>query len=66
MNELIKIENNNGQQTVLGRDLHKFLEITERYNSWFGRMLQYGFTENVDYVGCKFFNTLANQELQDY
>lgn len=29
-------------------------------------MKQYGFVENVDYVGCKVFNALANQELQDH
>jgi phage anti-repressor protein len=30
------------------------------------RQLQYGFIENVDYLGCKVFNTLAKQELDDY
>jgi len=29
-------------------------------------MFKYGFEEGVDYVGCKEFNTLAKQELQDY
>ena len=29
-------------------------------------MFKYGFEEGVDYVGCKEFNTLARQELQDY
>lgn len=29
-------------------------------------MLQYGFIENEDYLGCKVFNTLAKQYLQDY
>lgn len=38
----------------------------ERFSSWFERMLQYGFTENIDYQGCKLFNALANQELTDY
>ena len=66
MQELIKITEQNGCQAVSARDLHKFLEITERFSSWFERMLQYGFVENVDYQGCEFFNTLANQTLIDY
>jgi anti-repressor protein len=28
--------------------------------------LQYGFVENVDYVGCKVFNALANQDFTYY
>ena len=66
MNELIKITEYNGNQAVSARDLHKFLEITERFSSWFERMLQYGFVENIDYQGCEFFNALANQTLTDY
>ncbi len=66
MNELIKITETNGKRAVSARELHKFLEATERFSNWFERQLQYGFTENVDYVGCKQFNALANQELMDY
>ena len=66
MNELIKITEYNGNQAVSARDLHKFLEITERFSSWFERMLQYGLVENIDYQGCEFFNALANQTLTDY
>ena len=66
MKELIKITEQNGNQAVSARELHKFLEITERFSNWFERMLQYGFTENNDYQGCEFFNTLANQVLIDY
>lgn len=64
--DLIKVEERNGEQLVSARELHKKLEITERFNSWFERMLKYGFIENVDYTGCKVFNTLANQELDEY
>lgn len=64
---LIKItENEKGEPTVSGRELYKFLEVTERYSNWFKRMLQYGFVENVDYLGCKVFNTQARQELQEH
>lgn len=66
LNELIPIQENNGKKAVSARDLHAFLQCTERFQSWFDRQLQFGFIENEDFVGCKVFNTLANQELQDY
>ena len=66
MNELIPINYDGEQPTVSARELHAGLEISERFQSWFNRQLQYGFAENTDYVGCKEFNTLAKQELQDY
>lgn len=56
----------NNENLVSARELYDFLENTERFSSWFSRQLQYGFEEEIDYVGCKVFNTLANQELQDY
>ena len=67
MKELIKVTTNDkGQQLVSARELHEFLEVTERFSSWFERYCKYGFEENIDYTGCKVFNTLARQELQDY
>ena len=67
MDELIKIEERNGEQFVSARELHKFLEVTERFQQWIDKKIEkYKFIENKDYIGCKFFNTLAKQELQDY
>ena len=66
MNELFKVNYDNDRITLSARDLHDFLEATERFNSWFERMKQYGFVDGVDYLGCKVFNTQARQELQDY
>lgn len=66
MTNLIKVTYENERPTVMGRDLHNFLGVTERYSSWFERMKQYGFAETIDYLGCKVFNTLAKQELQDH
>lgn len=67
MEELIKVtKDDKGISVVSGRELHDFLEVTERYSSWFLRMTKYGFEEGVDYVGCKVFNTLAKQKLQDH
>ena len=51
MNDLIKIDTNaTDRPTVMGRELHKALEIKTRYNDWFKRMCEYGFTENTDFV----------------
>lgn len=66
MNKLMNINYESDRMTLSARELHRGLEISERFSAWFERMNQYGFTEDVDYVGCKTFNTLAHQELQDY
>ncbi|MFK5981436.1 MAG: antA/AntB antirepressor family protein [Flavobacteriaceae bacterium] len=67
MNELIRItENENGAKAVSARELHAFLEATERFSTWIDRQFKYGFEENIDYVGCKQFNALANQTLNDF
>lgn len=68
--ELIKInENEKGEPTVSGRELYKFLEITDRYSRWFDRMCEYGFIENVDFTSVKSFtvvNNGAKKEIQDH
>lgn len=64
MNELLAV--NFDTQTVSARELHKRVGSTERFSHWFDRQLQFGFVENEDYTGCKKFNALAKQELQDY
>lgn len=66
MNELLKINYDKDRITVSARELYNFLEVIERFSSWFERMVKYGFIEGTDYLGCKVFNTLARQELQDY
>lgn len=53
------------QQAVSARELHDFLEMTERFSSWFDRMLAYGFSESGDFEKCKTFNA-SNRELEDY
>ncbi|WP_286028675.1 antA/AntB antirepressor family protein [Ligilactobacillus agilis] len=51
MNELIRVtKDNDGKSVVSGRDLHDFLEVNEKYTQWFNRMVEYGFTENVDFI----------------
>lgn len=50
-NEIIKVNtDNNDRPTVMGRELHEALEIKTRYNDWFKRMCEYGFSENSDFV----------------
>jgi len=49
--QLIPIsENETGEVIVSGRELHEFLEIGTEYAKWFSRMVEYGFTENQDFV----------------
>ena len=45
--EMIKIYEGN---LVNARELHEFLEVKTPFNKWIKRMLEYGFTENVDYL----------------
>lgn len=51
MKKLIKIEVNENQEPIVnGRELHEVLGVETRYDTWFNRMKEYGFIENVDYV----------------
>lgn len=49
MNELIKINYENENPTVSGRDLHEFLGIETKFSDWINRMLEYGFTDEKDF-----------------
>lgn len=50
MSNLIPIQDNDGAQAVMGRDLHAFLEVTTPYRKWFPRMVEYGFVAGQDYA----------------
>lgn len=54
MHELIKINYNEEQPTVLGRDLHEALGVKTAYKDWFPRMCEYGFEEEKDF--CSFLS----------
>ena len=56
--ELIPLTENDGVQAVMGRDLHRFLEIGAEYRHWFPRMVEYGFFAGQDY-------TVKNDRVQD-
>jgi len=70
MNELIKVTiDQNNKQVVSARDLHKFLDASERFNNWFDRYLQYGFTQNEDFTSVKHLTVVNNGgklELDDF
>lgn len=54
MNELITVELNDNQEPVVsGRQLHKALGVKTKYADWFSRMVEYGFTENQDFLLLK-------------
>lgn len=38
-NEMIKIMDNNGENAVMGRELHEFLEVKTQYKDWIARMI---------------------------
>ena len=51
MNNLINITlNENHEPVVSGRQLHETLGVKTRYNDWFNRMTEFGFTKNEDYL----------------
>lgn len=67
--ELLKANYDDERITFSARELHEFLEITERFSSWFERMKQYGFEEGIDFTGVKKLtpvNNGAKIQLQDY
>lgn len=69
MNQIINVQNNNGELLVRARDIHKELKITERFNNWFKRQLQYGFENGLDFYECDCsveLNNKAKRKLNDY
>lgn len=67
MTELITINNDNTDRpTVMGRELHEALEIKTRYDKWFDRMCEYGFTENSDYIAIAQKRPTAQGNMTEY
>lgn len=46
---IIPIQDSDGVQAVMGRDLHAFLEVGRDYTNWMKQMIGYGFTEGHDF-----------------
>jgi len=65
MNELIRIEEKDGKQTVSARELHEFLEVKSQFRDWIAnRIEKYGFIEGTDFV--KVAKILAGQNANEY
>lgn len=68
MNEIIKVNYETEEPTVLARDLHKALEISSRFSRWFDTNKDL-FTEGEDYNKCTSSTVVNNgavRELEDY
>lgn len=48
-NELINVKNEDGKLLVSGKELHDKLGIKVHLSTWFKRMCEYGFEENIDF-----------------
>lgn len=59
MNELFNVTTNGDKLTLSARELHKELNVTDRFTRWFERMGEYGFEENIDFTSVK-SSTLVN------
>ena len=66
MTELIKVQERDGEQLVSGRELHQYLESSERFSKWWERMVGYGFEENKDYTLYQKVHPQNKQEIIDY
>lgn len=68
MKDLIKINYDTEQPTVSARELHEGLEIGTRFNDWFLRMVEYGFSEGKDFYSkmSKTSETTGGRPATDY
>ena len=63
--ELIPLTENDGVQAVMGRDLHKFLEVGTPYDKWMPRMIEYGFSAGQDF-STKMSESTGGRPRQDH
>lgn len=64
MKDLIKIEINENQEPIVnGRELHEALGVQTRYNDWFNRMCEYGFSEGNDFCSILSKSTGGRPEI---
>lgn len=65
-----QVTNEQGQNCVSARELHRGLEVTERFQHWFDKKVEkYGFVCDEDFTSVKKFtvvNNGAKKELQDF
>lgn len=54
MENEIKVMTSNDRITVMGRDLHEFLEVGTKYQDWIARMIErYSLIEDEDYIAIQ-------------
>lgn len=46
----VNVNEETGDSIVSGRELHEKLKISSNYTTWFKRMVEYGFTKDVDFT----------------
>lgn len=66
MNELVKIQEHNGDQAVSARELYTYLDLKERFSKWFSRMSEFGFESGADYTPYQMVHPLNGQAVQDF
>ena len=70
MQELIKVFKRNDKDLVSGRELHEYLGVGRRFTTWIiGRIEEYGFEENVDFVVNRSFSQngeKGGRPIEDY
>lgn len=66
MDQLIPLTEQDGVQAVMGRDLHAFLGLKDRYNDWFPRMVEYGFAAGQDFTELSVKPSGAGRPRQDH
>lgn len=64
MNGIIAV--NSDTQTVSARELHENLNIGTRFNDWFSRMCEYGFSEGTDFYSKKSKTDCTGRPGTDY
>ena len=65
MNDLVKLVDEK-KQTVSARALHEALEIADRFDKWFNRMVEYGFEEKIDFRAVALKRPTAQGNLTRY
>ena len=64
MNDLVKVDLDT--QTVSARELHEKLHINTRFNDWFPRMIEYGFSEGSDFYSKMSKTQTGGRPATDY
>ena len=65
MNELIKIEERNGEQLVSARELHKFLKVTERFQQWIDKKQKNIISQKIKIIqGVNFLTPQQNKNFK--